>query len=255
MKNRGPKSRDVAALIDTLKSEGRASRAEESREDHGKRFREYVTIVLLGATLLAVCWQVREMIKVYEPIQRQADALKVSADAEKVAADAAQKQADNSEKAFTLGQRAWVGPTNATLSEEPKIGKAIEVAIQYQNSGREPALGFVNDVHIEAVNSQDNNATTVGVYTFMVQCGVRKAWQGGQVVYPSAFTNATLTSKSAASTVDAAVLAGKKDVLVQGCFHYRTMSESKFSYFCYFYRAGTTKIQNLNICQSGHDAD
>jgi len=64
-----------------------------------------------------------------------------------------------------------------------------------------------------------------------------------------------LTSKTKDDFVDADIAKGEKIIIVQGCFSYRTFNAPHHSYFCYFYRQGFTKIQNLNICQSGHDAD
>jgi hypothetical protein len=65
---------DFEALIETIREEGRANRALERREDRTKVFREWLTITLVAFTLLAIVWQVREMIRVYEPIKEQADA-------------------------------------------------------------------------------------------------------------------------------------------------------------------------------------
>src|ERR1700733_3664805 len=99
-------SSDFATLVDTIKSEGRAYRKEEQREDSGKRLREWITIGVIGLTFIAICYQVREMIKVYEPIRDQAIATDESAKATTVAAEAATEQSkiatrqvENSEKA------------------------------------------------------------------------------------------------------------------------------------------------------------
>ena len=64
-------SSDFAALIHTMQREGRAYRREEQREDRGKNIREWTTIVLITLTFIAICYQVHEMIKVYEPIKEQ----------------------------------------------------------------------------------------------------------------------------------------------------------------------------------------
>ena len=77
----GRPSTDFAALIDAIANEGSANRAEEKREDGGKQFRDWVTILLLIATTGGVYWQVAEMIKVYEPIKKQADAMKLEVSA------------------------------------------------------------------------------------------------------------------------------------------------------------------------------
>src|SRR5262245_56475078 len=61
--------KNFAQLIAAIRGEGAAERAEEQREDRGKKFREWTTIILIALTFIAVCWQVHEMIKVYEPIK------------------------------------------------------------------------------------------------------------------------------------------------------------------------------------------
>jgi hypothetical protein len=59
-KNINPSSSsDFAALIDAIKTEGRAI-----REDDAKAWREWLNIILLSSTLFAISWQVYEMIKV-----------------------------------------------------------------------------------------------------------------------------------------------------------------------------------------------
>ena len=77
---------DFTALIQTIKDEGIAYRKEEQSEDTGKRRREWITIGLLFVTVIAIGWQVREMVKVYGPIRDQAEA--------------ARQQAENSELGF-----------------------------------------------------------------------------------------------------------------------------------------------------------
>jgi hypothetical protein len=64
-------SPDFKALIHTIRREGRAYRKEEQREDRAKRFREWITIALIALTFIAVCYQVHEIIKVYDPIRDQ----------------------------------------------------------------------------------------------------------------------------------------------------------------------------------------
>jgi|ERR1700719_3583395 uncharacterized protein YecT (DUF1311 family) len=126
-----------SSLIETIRDEGRAYRKEEQREDQGKRFREWITIILITMTFAAVCYQVYEMIKVYEPIREQAEAAKSAANATKRAADAATtqseiatkqaeisaRQAENSDKALVQSQRAWIGPRDRDLKLNQSLGK------------------------------------------------------------------------------------------------------------------------------------
>jgi hypothetical protein len=116
-------SADFAALIHAIRYEGKANRREERREDRGKAFREKITIGLIAATLTAVGWQVREMVRVYEPISEQA------------------KASSQAASATLSAQRAWVGPLTVTVPSIQK-DKGIVGTIPYQNSGREPAANF-----------------------------------------------------------------------------------------------------------------
>lgn len=70
----GSTSSDFVALIHAITTEGRANRAEQHEEDSKKQRREIITIFIIAATLFAVCLQVHEMVKVYQPIEKQAQA-------------------------------------------------------------------------------------------------------------------------------------------------------------------------------------
>lgn len=69
-------SADFAALINAIAREGAANRSEEKREDSGKKFRDWITIILLIATTGGIYWQIHEMIKVYGPISDQGRSLR-----------------------------------------------------------------------------------------------------------------------------------------------------------------------------------
>jgi hypothetical protein len=246
--NQNGQSADFAALIDAIKAEGRAYRAEEQREDKGKTFREWITVFLLGLTMIAIFWQVHEMINVYGPIHSQAIA-------SKIAADAATTQSRISDKTLIQAQRAWVGPRNASVAAEPAIGKPIEITVEYQNSGREPALRFVYSLEPFLVTTAEetNGTLAAKILNNMNACKASNEWQGGSVIYPSGVYN--LNAKTKDEFVDEDLTKGDKLLIVEGCFGYRTYDAQRHSAFCYFYKQGTTKPQTLNICISGNDAD
>jgi phage pi2 protein 07 len=272
-------SANFTTLIKAIKDEGVAYRKEEQREDRGKKFREWVTIGVISVTFVAICWQVHEMIKVYEPIRLQAEAARLQAEAAQKSADAAArsaeaaksqsetmtrqaetaaKQADTAAQAIIGSQRAWVGPTNASFASEPAIGKEIEILVQYQNTGREPALNFVaNALPYTASLAEDADGTvTRKLSQDMESCKAIKTWQGGSVAYPSTgFTSYNFNLKTKDDLVDEAITKGEKIIFLQGCFVYRTFDVPRHSYFCFFYKQGQTKIQNLNICPIAHYAD
>jgi hypothetical protein len=85
---RGP-STDFTALIDAIRREAQTNREEESREDRGRHFREYLTLIFVVATAIGVFYQasifsgqLEEMRKAYGPIESQAatarDAIAIS---------------------------------------------------------------------------------------------------------------------------------------------------------------------------------
>jgi hypothetical protein len=47
-------SGDFSALIDAIRDEGENYRREEGKEDIGKRIRDWITIIILGLTLIAL---------------------------------------------------------------------------------------------------------------------------------------------------------------------------------------------------------
>ena len=256
---------DLSALIDTLRAEGKAYRNEEQREDRGKKFRDWLTIVVLVITAIAIWWQVREMVRTYKPIEDQAAASQKAAEASAKAAEAAREAADaavaqskTSETTLLMSQRAWLGPTHASIAAMPEVGKSVEISIQYQNTGRTPALGFIFGLDpFTMLPTEDRSPRVLNrMTTYANACKGHAKWDGGSVVYPlSGFNTYTLTSTLKDPLITEDFIKRKRILLVQGCFLYRTFDLPKHSYFCYFFDPQSTKIGNLNICTIGHDAD
>ena len=260
---------DYLKVINRVANELMATRNQEQRDDDKRAFREKTTIALLVATVIAAglgdvffYGQMSEMQRAYGPIADQADAAKTAADAAVKAADAATKQSENSDKSLIQAQRAWAGPRNASFAAEPTVGKPVEIAIDYQNSGHEPAVGFVYFTEPFLISqAEGNNGVAIAkIQNYMQSCQATKEWQGGSVIYPTVSSGFggggySLTLKSKDDLIDDDVVKGDNVVIVQGCFLYRTFATARHSYFCYFYKQGMTKIQSLNICPSGHYAD
>jgi hypothetical protein len=258
-------SPDFKALIDTIRREGRAYRKEEQREDRGKNIREWFTIALIAMTFFAVCYQVHEMIKVYEPIKEQADAAQRAADASARAADAATEQSEiattqsqNSDRALILAQRAWVGPTIAAIEEELELGKPLKVSIQYANSGRGPALNFIyaGDVFAATTADDANGVIAAKVDADFKGCRAATTLRAGQVVFPTVANttnNLRITTKD--EFVDQEIINGEKMIIVDGCFIYKSFDVVRHSYFCYYFKNKKTKRDGLSYCENGAGAD
>jgi hypothetical protein len=265
-------SPDFAVLIDTIRSEGRANRKEESREDRGKRFRDYLTLVFVIATTAGVFYQayifssqLTEMQSSGEQTAKLIDnnaALAVSATKQ---AEAADKQANAmnaavevSRQSLVAAGRAWVGPRLAKITGPLEIGKPVELSIEYANTGREPALDFVYSTEaFTSSDAEDKRGTTVAkTILAMQECEAKDSVKQGQVVFPSTgFSSYNLTITTPNQSFDQETLDGQKTLFVQGCFLYKSFDIVRHSYFCYFYRAKYTKPENLNICVAGHYAD
>jgi hypothetical protein len=265
-------SPDFIALIDTIRREGQANREEESQEDRGKRFREYLTLLFVIATTAGVFYQayifsgqLTEMKSSGEQTAKLIENNAALAASATKQAEAADKQANAmnaavevSRESLVAAGRAWVGPRLAKMTGPLEIGKPVELSIEYANTGREPALDFVYST--ETFSSSDaeekRGATFAKTLIALEACKARDSIKGGQVAFPSTgFSSYNLTVTTPNQPIDQEIIDGQKTLFIQGCFLYRSFNIIRHSYFCYFYRAKNTKLENLNICSAGHYAD
>ncbi len=265
-------SPDFIALIDTIRAEGSANRKEESREDRGKRFREYLTLVFIIATTAGVFYQayifsgqLTEMKSSGEQTGLLIGANAKLAEATAKQADAAEQQAkatseavEVSKESLIVGGRAWVGPHTAKITSPIEIGKPIELAIEYANTGREPALDFsyTVDTFLSSEAEEKRGTSLARVSLALNECRSREDVSGGQVVFPSTgFSSYNLTITPQQQPVTQEMIDGEKTLIIQGCFLYKSFNVIRHSYFCYFYRAKISKPESINICTAGHYAD
>jgi hypothetical protein len=258
-------SSDFVALIDAITAQGEASRQEEQNEDRSKSFREWLTIILLVGTVVLLRSQVIEMQKVYDPIKGQADAAGKQADAASTQAIVAKAQADAAiESARAVrentiaAERAWVGPNSGALDAVPVAGNPVTFNIAYQNTGRQPARSFQSnaDAFVVTLDEDLNGVTAAKLAKNMTDCLNKKPVVGAQVVYPSTgFASNQLSVTLDKGLIDDKVVSGDKILAVSGCFVYETFDSPHHSTFCFFYRSGMTKAQNLSFCPTGAYAD
>jgi len=116
-------SPDFAALIHTINDQAQTNRGQQSKEDQGRQFREYVTIVVLTITMIvlvitynAISDQVAEMQKVYEPIREQAVV--------------ARQSLEDVQRAFI-----YRSSIIAFISDDTQI-----IGVEWKNSGSTPGL-------------------------------------------------------------------------------------------------------------------
>lgn len=174
-------------------------------------------------------------------------------------AKAAAKSASVSETAYISNQRALVGPTNASMASEPTKSKDAEVAIEYRDFGKEPATNFTytadmfiapENFFTSTLNGEANNRIT----SQMLAC-MKSQTSEGNIVYPTMTNGYNLYVTLDKKWIADSVITGDKIILAQGCFIYKTMGKIHHSYFCYFFKNGSTKPANLNICPIGQYAN
>jgi hypothetical protein len=162
------------------------------------------------------------------------------------------------QQTLIANQRAWLGPNDAKLAEAPVAGKKLDVVITYHNTGKEPARNVAWDVEriVTTPEEEANGTLGVKITAFLAKCLLLKEREAGQVVYPSTgFGHATLRTIYPAEIIDEHIVNGKKWLVIQGCFVYRTFDKVRHSGFCFFYKGDMTKPEHLNVCLGGNYAD
>ena len=266
-------SADFVALISTIREEGQANRNEESREDRGKSFRDYLTLFFVIATTIGVFYQAyifssqltemkssgEQTAQLIENNAKLAIAASKQADAAEKQAVAMGEYASATRNSLVASQRAWVGPRNVRIDTAPILGQPLEAILEYQNTGHEPATETIKDVDIFTASDEEDKAGLAmsKVSDFISKCKIMWKPESATVVYPSTGLgvgyNATSTIDGA--LIDEDVIAGAKNIYLSGCFVYKTFEAIHRSWFCFYFKNGKTKPANWAICEAGNNAD
>jgi hypothetical protein len=161
-------------------------------------------------------------------------------------------------QAAVANQRAWVGPDDAKFDGAPTVDHPIDYVIAYHNTGKEPAQGFQYDLDSFTATEREDlkGVTAVRINSDMRKCVSKQAIVGAQVVFPTVgFSAYNLRGTVSGDLVSEQVISGKKAIVIEGCFVYTTAEEIRHSTFCYFFKTGKTKPEQLNICANGNYAD
>jgi hypothetical protein len=167
--------------------------------------------------------------------------------------------------ALIAANRAWVGPIAATMSN-PVKDQPLTITVQYQNTGREPALNVAgyHSSDIYSVEDWNNGNAAKAIEDFAAVCLKFDSASDIQVVYPntgnSSYTGTFKTNEAALNThkylVTDNLIAGKEIYATQGCFSYVTLHQHHHSAFCYYYWTETAlNPPSMSICNIGNNAD
>ena len=182
-------------------------------------------------------------------------------------AEAAVKQADASIEAaktaresMIANQRAWIGPRNARSDNVPEVGKELSIFLDYQNTGREPAIETVYDVEAFVSSEEDDKSGALGgkVNAFLDKCKIMWRPAPAQVIFPNIGglgSSYALKKTLRAEDIDQEIVDGHKFIILTGCFVYKTVNSIHRSSFCYYFKAKQMLPGNWNICTVGNDAD
>jgi hypothetical protein len=174
-------------------------------------------------------------------------------------AQAAINSAKTAQDNMVASQRAWIGPRNAKSVTGPELEKNLDVVVEYQNTGREPALETIFDaeVFVATKEEDDSGAVSSRINNFIGKCKVKWTPMKKGVVFPSGGTGSAyeLTKTLDVSEIDQDVVDGSKSIIVDGCFVYKSAGGIRRSSFCYFFTGKKTKPTNWSICEVGNDAD
>jgi len=155
-----------------------------------------------------------------------------------------------------LERRAWIAPQNAHFMEPPSSKGSATIEVQYNNPGKEPA----SDVRpIYKFQQVDTSKFADNTFNSLVEadniCKNVSAAPGADVIYSGEADGYQIHFGLPSNWVGDDVMTGKKAVVLEMCFAYKTVGELHHTSLCYFYRPGITKWQQLNVCTAGNHAD
>jgi hypothetical protein len=155
-------------------------------------------------------------------------------------------------------QRAWLGPQAARSERPPSLSRDFEVAVAYQNTGREPASDVVAEAAPFAVALDQASSATVDrrIKDAAEHCAALAPGSGTKVVYPSAAAAGERTGLTVRKElIDWEFMYGVKILVVPGCYAYKSGGATHHSAFCFFYQHGFSNPTNWPLCQAGNYAD
>jgi hypothetical protein len=214
---------------------------------------------VMEAQQTAMQGQLVEMKAAGERTDQMVETNRRLAEAAAQQAQAAIDSAKTAQENMVAAQRAWVGPRNAKSSTGPELEKDLNIVIEYQNTGREPALETIFDVEVFVASKEEDVAGSVAnrINNFTSKCKIK--WNPNQrtVVFPSGSTASAyeLASPLSANLIDQDVINGAKAIYIDGCFVYKSAGAIRRSSFCYSFIANKTKPSNWNVCLVGNEAD
>jgi hypothetical protein len=159
--------------------------------------------------------------------------------------------------ALALGRRAWVGVSNAHIDGRLAANADLAIAIDYRNTGREPAadLAMIATPFVIETEKRAEPQTMSRLEQFADRC-LAENYVGGGVAFPGSEGQTYQADAIVkASDVDDALVDGSKLVIVQSCIVYRSGGAIHHSAACHFFQSGKTPPDRFSLCAKGVAAD
>lgn len=233
---------------------------------------EWITAIsAVAATVVAIC-ALGVSIVSCSVTQSQLDEMKSGADQTNTMVAAASTQAgatkiiaESAQSSLLIGQRAWLGTTQAAFPDGVMVGGKIIPLIYFRNTGKSPAR-FVNvdmDIRIRPnERGKLSEETKKIIINDANACLAKNYGTVGAVVFPEAPYSYKYEAEGRDTGIPAydieftdRMISGRDVVIVNGCINYKTMGINAHTAFCFYYEAGRTMTDVLNICRVGNQAD
>jgi hypothetical protein len=154
-------------------------------------------------------------------------------------------------RTLELSERAWLATIGGQVTAPLEKTRAIHYAINFSNSGREPAADLNIRTEISMIDAYDpeyTDMTNIKVAENNV-CLNLEPIRKRAVIAPNltfAFTNDTLRG-TPSIVADDAIIKGSKFLVINGCVAYKSLERTHHTSFCYIIESRDIKPQNQNV--------
>ncbi len=264
---------DLLAALMAISLQLEASRHDQNVADIAKERRETLTargfvvtalVSVLG--LLVTAEQVRLTRQSLNNSEKGAAAQALNTEKSlgiaKQAADAVTLQAgmlrdsnDTARQTLVEGSRAWIGPDGGS-SPEPSLGSDLTMSVSFRNTGKTPAFNVFYVAKPLTFTKQQASGNGAQILEIESRCNTETGLANLGVAYPGTGANAySMRTRFDKSMIDQKVLDGDRDLVVVGCFFYKTFEVVHHTNFCFYFRSKLVPAGNWSFCEVGNDAD
>ncbi len=161
---------------------------------------------------------------------------------------------------LVASNRAWAAAGGVDAHGAITGGQGLKIRIQYANTGKSPAIKWVQHFSGGPVPTPDPSEITPVTAGVNTDCDGLVPGSDGIAVFPNAarqeWANTEMPERDYSAYLPL-LLANKAALVIKGCFVYETMHEPHKTWFCFIvYRNGKfSTIDESTQCADAHGAD